>query len=112
MKAEQALRKKLNFVFANGVQVVSLPLVLEGLVRLMHLRVPTIPGSAATATLTLEDEDGYEFYNSGAKAENQNHNLEKELLVAGAMTAKVTLDVAAAGDVTIPAVFWCYGRQD
>ncbi|MEW6386246.1 MAG: hypothetical protein AB1491_01835 [Thermodesulfobacteriota bacterium] len=60
----------------------------------------------------MEDEDGCEFYNSGAKAENQNHNLEKELLVAGAMTAKVTLDVAATGDVTVPAVFWCYGRQD
>ena len=90
---------------------------MEGKIYQIHLRVPNFV-NVVTATLTLEDEDGYEIYNSGAKARNANYNLYPAIpqLVAGNFTFKVTLSGAhgvvgppATPDETVVAVIYYEG---
>mgnify|MGYP001245855127 FL=1 len=91
---------------------------MEGKIYQIHLRVPNFV-NVVTATLTLEDEDGYEVYNSGAKARNDNYNLYPAAipqLVAGNFTFKVTLSGAhgvvgppATADATVVAVIYYEG---
>jgi len=100
---ERVQRIKKEFTFAWDETVKSQQAVMEGKIHQIHFRVPDSVNNVA-ATLTLEDEDGYEIYNSGAKAENGNYNLVPPipLLVAGNFTFKVTL--AGAPGVAGPPV--------
>jgi len=83
-----------EFTFAWNETVKSALALMEGKIYQIHFRVPNSVNNVA-ATLTLEDEDGYEIYNSGAKAENVNYNLldarPLPVLMAGNFTFKVTL---------------------
>ncbi|MDI6752787.1 MAG: hypothetical protein QME78_00145 [Thermodesulfobacteriota bacterium] len=86
-------RIKRVFTFAWDEVLKSQPSVMEGKIHQIHFRVPNSVNNVA-ATLTLEDEDDYEIYSSGARAEDANYNLIPTpipLLVAGNFTFKVTL---------------------
>ena len=59
--------------------------------------------NVVTLTLSVEDEDGYEVFTSGAKARNANYNLkatdlDDTLLIASTFTLKATLSGDAGGD--------------
>ena len=101
-----------NFLFVGAGVLESALSVMEGLIYQIHFRVPNFINNV-TATLTLEDEDGYEVYNSGAKNRNTNTNIypNPPQLLAGNFTMKVTLSGAhggiaapASADATVAAV--------
>lgn len=96
-------RIKKSFLFVGAGQLVSAAAAMEGEIYQIHLRVPTFI-NAVTATLTLEDEDGYEVYNSGAKNRTTNTNIypNPPQLLAGTFTMKVTLS-GAHGGIASPA---------
>lgn len=89
---ERVKRIKKSFTFAWNETVKSQLALMEGLIHQIHFRVPDSVNNVA-ATLTIEDEDDYEIYSSGAKAENANYNLycDPPQIVAGNFTLKVTL---------------------
>ena len=71
-----------------------------------------------TLTLSIEDEDGYEIFTSGAKARNANYNLkatdlDDSVLIAGTFTFKATLSGVhgGAGDEAVKAVIYYWGIQ-
>lgn len=106
-----------SFVFDHDDLVKSAAANMEGKIYQIHLRVPDFV-NVVTATLTLEDEDGYEVYNSGAKAKGANYNLypDPPQLLAGNFTMKVTLSGAhgvigppATPDATVIAVIHYHG---
>lgn len=88
-------RIKKTFTFDWDDLVKSAASLMEGLIYQIHLRVPVTVNNV-TATLTLEDEDGYEVYTSGAKADDTNHNiyLDPPQIISGNFTVKVTLSGA------------------
>jgi len=109
MKPEQVLRIEKEFVFGAGDTVKSQP--SGGEIKHFHLRVPNF-ANAVTAALSLEDLKGYEVYNSGAKAKDQNHNIDREQLIDGNFTFKVTLSGTPGGaGGTVKAVIYYYGRD-
>lgn len=104
-------RLVMSFVFGAGDTVKEYASIIEGTVQQIHLRVPNNDNNVG-ATLTVEDEDGYEIYNSGSKAENANYNIpgglratgSSPLLITGNSTFKVTLAGAPGNAITVVAV--------
>jgi hypothetical protein len=90
--------------------------VFEGEIKQIHLRVPDFT-TATTLTLTIEDAEGYEIFNSGAQARNANYNLKATALDQsipipdGITTFRATLD-DVSGDtlITARAVIFYYGQ--
>jgi len=74
MKDRRVSRMALSFIFGEEDTVRSQVLFLEGEIKHLHLRVQDFT-EAVTAALTLEDEDGYEIYNSTAKAKGATTTL-------------------------------------
>lgn len=99
MQYYRAKRKKHEFVFGASDTVKSETLYFEGELRHLHLRVPNFT-NAVTATVTIEDSDGYEIYNSTGQAKNTNYNLltvATSELLTGQNTLKVTLSGVPGG---------------
>ena len=114
-------RIKKTFTFVWNDLVESQASLMEGVIHQIHFRVPTTVNNV-TATLTLEDEDGYEVYNSGAKADATNYNIIPPLsngakqIISGNFTMKVTLSGAhgvigppATPDIDVIAVIYLDG---
>jgi len=117
MKEEKVLRIEKSFTFGWNETVKSQPSGMNGEIKHIHLRVPNFV-NPVTAALSLEDVAGYEVYNSGAKAENTNHNIDRDQLIDGNFSFKVTLSGApgiegppASDPATVVAVIYYYGRD-
>ncbi len=114
MLQERIHRTKFSFVFGAADTRVALPLIMEGGIRHFHLRVP----AGITATLTVEDEEGYEVYNSTAQVggiPGLNVTLQPPndvVLVAGPCSLVVTLSGAPGEPGTeVIAVPWLFGQK-
>ena len=112
MKENRVQRVEVDFVFGATGTVKSVQSVIEGEIKQIHLRVPNFT-NAVTLTLSVEDEAGYEIFNSGAKAKDANHNLKASelndsILIAGTFTFKATLSGGAggAGETAKAAIFY------
>jgi len=102
MKESRVQRVEVDFVFGATGTVKSVQSVIEGEIKQIHLRVPNFT-NAITLTLSIEDESGYEIFNSGAKAKGTNHNLKAAelndaVLIASTFTLKATLSGDAGGE--------------
>jgi hypothetical protein len=102
MKENRVQRVEVDFVFGATGTVKSVQSVIEGEIKQIHLRVPNFT-NAVTLTLSVEDESGYEIFNSGAKAKGANHNLKASdlndsILIASTFTLKATLSGDAGGE--------------
>jgi hypothetical protein len=115
MKQSRQMRVKKTFPFGATGTVLTEILNLLGLCEHIHFRVPNFT-NAITAQLTLEDEDGYQYYDSTAKAKNANYDLgplSPNRILAGKTTAKVTLSGVAGGTGgVVIAVFWLKDATD
>lgn len=101
MKDQRVQRVEVDFVFGATGTVKSVQSVIEGEIKQIHLRVPNFT-NAVTLTLSVEDEAGYEIFNSGAKTKGANHNfkasdLNDSILIASTFTLKATLSGDAGG---------------
>jgi hypothetical protein len=117
MKDERVQRLEVDFVFGAADVAKSVQSVIEGEIKQIHLRVPNFT-DVVTLTLSVEDEDGYEVFTSGAKAKNANYNLkatdlDDTLLIASTFTLKATLSAVhgGAGDEAVKAVIYYWGIQ-
>jgi len=104
------IRKDLEFGAADTAKSVSV--ALEGVLHQAFMRVPNFT-NVVTATLTIQDEDGFELFNSGAKAKGADYLLApvpELLLLAGKITISVTLSGVPGGDGgTVSAVLFLKG---
>jgi hypothetical protein len=114
MKEERVQRVEVDLVFGATGTVKTVQSVIEGEVKQIHLRVPNFT-NAVTLALSIEDEAGYEVFNSGAKAKDANYNLkatdlDDSILIASTFTFKGTLsgDAGGAGG-TAKAVVYFWG---
>jgi hypothetical protein len=112
MKDERVQRVEVDFVFGATGTVKSVQSVIEGEIKQIHLRVPDF-ANLVTLALSVEDESGYQIFNSGAKAKSANHNLNASdlndsILIAGTFTFKATLsgDAGGAGGTAKAVVFF------
>jgi len=116
MKDERVQRVEVDFVFGATGTVKSVQSVIEGEIKQIHLRVPNFT-NAVTLTLSIEDESGYEIFNSGAKAKGANHNLKASdlndsILIASTFTFKATLSGDAGGEGgSAKAIILCWGMK-
>jgi hypothetical protein len=114
MKEERVQRLEVDFVFGAAGTEKTIQSVIEGEIKQIHLRVPNFT-NVVTFTLSVEDEDGYEVFTSGAKAKNANYNLkatdlDDSLLIASTFNLKATLSGAPGGDGgTAKAVLYYWG---
>jgi hypothetical protein len=108
-----------TFTFANGaagadlVQNVVLP--LEGELLWIHQRNGDNAGNR-TAQLTLEDIDGFQFFDGTAKAKSTNFDHEFGVtirrILAGFATLKCTISGdPGAGGYTVEAIVYLFGRD-
>jgi len=74
----------------------SFTLQANGVTHLIVLEIPNWTNTVNT-TLTIENEDGIEIYNSGAKAQNQSVKLAVQRPLHGVNTVKVSLDGQPGG---------------
>ena len=116
MKEERVQRLEVDFVFGAAETVKSVQSVIEGEIKQIHLRVPNFT-NAVTLTLSVEDEDTYEVFTSGAKARNANYNLkatdlDDTLLIASTFNIKATLSGVPGGTGgAAKAVIYYWGFQ-
>lgn len=106
------IRKDLSFVFGETGTTSSQVIAAEGQIKHIHVRTPNF-NSNATSTLTIEDEDSYEIYSSGAKNESTNANItDMVVCLTGKNTVKITLSVAAGtGGGTVIVVLYYFGWE-
>ena len=89
--------------FGDSDTLKSFTIQVNGVVSRIILEIPDWT-NAPNTTLTIENSDGKEIYNSGAKTENQTLNLKTDVEVVGENTVKVALSGApggAGGDVYV-----------
>lgn len=116
MKDERVQRLEVDFVFGAADTEKSAQSVIEGEIKQIHLRVPNFTNDV-TLTLSVEDEDSYEIFTSGAKARNTNYNLkatdlDDSLLIASTFTLKAALSGPPAGDGgTAKAIIYYWGIE-
>ena len=101
MKPKRVQRLEVEFAFGAAGTEKEVQSVIEGEIKQIHLRVPNFANNA-TLALSIEDEAGYEIFNSGAKAKNANYNLkatdlDQSVLIAGTFRFKATLSGDAGG---------------
>jgi hypothetical protein len=112
MKDERVQRLEVDFVFGAIGTVVSVQSAIEGEIKQIHLWVPDFV-NPVTLALSVEDESGYEIFNSGAKAKGANYNLkasdlDDSILIAGTFTFKAALsgDAGGAGGTAKAVIFF------
>jgi len=114
MKDERVQRVEVDFVFGAAGTVKSIQSVIEGEIKQIHLRVPDF-ANPVTLALSVEDEGGYEIFNSGPKAKGANYNLKASdlndsILIAGTFAFKAALSGDAGGvGGTAKAVIFFWG---
>lgn len=119
MIEDRYLRVKKVFTFANGaagadlIQTFDLP--CEGELLWIHQRNANHT-NPVTAQLTLEDQDGYQFWDGTAKNENANYDFEFGVTIRRIFTGKATLKCTISGNpgatgAVITAVINFIGRQ-
>jgi len=110
MAATNITRHKYTLSFGSSDTSKSKSVSFIGKIEQIHLRVPNWTNTV-TGTLTIEDVDGYEIYNSGAKDQNANYNIDREQLVPANSKVIFTLSGApggSGGDVVV--VFLLHGE--
>ncbi|MDP1614614.1 MAG: hypothetical protein Q8L68_02345 [Methylococcales bacterium] len=97
---------KIPFIYAAADTVKSCTLTGKGKVHSIILTLPNFT-TATTGTLTFENTDSTEFYNSTAKAENVTYVLTSiDRVLAETITIKLTLDAGAGGAHTAYATIY------
>jgi len=101
MKFMRHHRKRFTFTFPNGasgpglIQSVSLP--YEGELLWIHQRNGANTNNQ-TAQLTLEDNDGYQIFDGGAKAANGVYNHEFGVTIRRILSGGNILKCTISGD--------------
>jgi len=108
----QHRRKKVELAFGATDTSKTAGLYLDGRLFNLHVRVPDFT-NAVTAKVSVLDADDYAYYESGDLAKGQNHNIDKELALAGeGAKVKVTLSGAPGGEGgTVVVALYYWGRE-
>lgn len=80
------------FTTTNGAtaeQTYDLEEIANGNVTRVLMSIDTSTNGVA-ATLTIDDADGFEVFNSGAKAENASYVMDTDIPIKGTITIGVT----------------------
>lgn len=87
----------ISITIADGQTVGSAVTYLNGTITRLVMTLPDLD-TDTTATLTIEDEDGKEIYNSAAQSDNGTTSLVVDGDVCGTQTFKITCATAQSGD--------------
>lgn len=87
--------KKITFVCAAGTHVEgTIAIPINGILLKIIMVVPVTQATGKTATLTIDDNNDFEIFNSGAKAEDANYVFNVYEPLAGLCDVSVDLDAS------------------
>lgn len=85
--------KKLMFVTAAGQHVKeTIAIPMNGILQKIIMVVPATQATGKTVTLTIDDNNDFEIFSSGAKAENDDYVFNVSEPLAGTVDVSIDLN--------------------
>lgn len=107
----RVIRKKCSVLLNDSDYNKTVNVGITGEIWHIHMRVPNWTNDVK-CTLSFEDEDGYEIWNSGAKDRNDNYNLLVFQTISEDCKMRVQLS-GVPGETTgktVVVVLWIYAE--